>query len=168
MASSTMWASPVTYTMWHPTVKAIGKVTCKCLVSLQACSRHHNGVRPGVPEPERCAAECDSGGHGAGLHVCCLLAPHCGHLHHHPHHSCYLQAVRPILQVQACQSGCSCFCLVAVVLPIVCCLMTCMQSGFQTSMKKGHSGLHVACKCVLNHSVSFHGCEQFVVRMVNI
>ena len=66
---------------------------------LQACSRHNNCVRPGVPEPECGLEERDSGGHGVGLHVCCLLAPHCRHIHHHPRHPGHLQAVRPILQV---------------------------------------------------------------------
>ncbi len=66
---------------------------------LQACSRHNNCVRPGVPEPECGLEECDSGGHGAGLHVCRLLAPHRRHLHHHTCHPGHLQAVWPVLQV---------------------------------------------------------------------
>lgn len=74
------------------------------LLVLQACSRHHNSIGPGVPQPECCSAECDPGRHGARLHVCRLLAPHRRHLHHHSGHPCHLQALWPVLQVQKCQS----------------------------------------------------------------
>lgn len=66
---------------------------------MQVGSRHHHSVGPGVPQSECGTEECDTGNHGAGLHVCSLLAPHCCHLRHHSCHPGHLQAVRPVLQV---------------------------------------------------------------------